>query len=334
MSTVKQSVRNVQIVGTLQEMNFDIQTKEVKQNGKTVKCRVIMKKDFRNPSMTIDVNGDVVGVNFIPVYEINRNDGKHNPKFDGMETIINTYVPEISATPENPATRVKIDGVFDLNEYVDKEKDYTYCSFPQVVCFKPCTHTNVPAEDMAVIDLTGVVGSFSQEIVNEEETGRLNLTFYSFNKNGEVLPFNLIVPSEFANDFEKNYDIGDSCNLGFKIVSTKSSKSKASNVVFGAGSLIVNGFSKTEYVLYTGYQPYEEESTYYVEASDVKNALNIRKLMIKSAINKKKEDVSTQTSTKTTKGLGSIKSVEPTPFDDDSEDLPFDVPDDDVADLF
>lgn len=320
MGNVKASIRKAQIIGTLQEMNFDIQTKEIERDGKKIKCQAIVKKEFKNPSMTVDVNGMPVGVDFIPTYEIGK-DGKHNQKFDGMKTIIETYVPAISATEENPATRVKVNGMFGLNEYVDKNDSYK--SFPNITCFSPCTHTNVPSDDMAAIEVTGIIGALKDEVEGEDttETGRLNLTFCSFDKEGNILPFDLIVPEDLADDFKENYEVNDSCELGLEITTKQSGQTKTSNRTFGKKSQIVGGYSKPEYVVNGGDPKFEEEHQYYIDFADVKDAMKLRKIMIQAAIDKKKEEASKPKETKTKKGLGSIKKIE-SPVEDD-DDCPF-----------
>ena len=69
MSELKQSVNKVQICGELVEMNLvvdDTYTREL--NGTKHTGNAIVKNDFKNPSITINVNGHTVGVNFVPTF--------------------------------------------------------------------------------------------------------------------------------------------------------------------------------------------------------------------------------------------------------------------------
>ena len=176
MSEIKQSINKTQVVGTLLELNMEATTKEVTLKGnngieKKVECKQIGKKDFKNPMFLIDVKGMNIGVDFYPVSEKKLDENGNivsNSKFTAMETVMDKYIPKIKDA-EN-ATRVKVDGCLVNQEYVSKDT-YEFKCFPQVQGFQ-ITSTNVPEEDIADCEISGIIRSIIPETKGEDEIGR------------------------------------------------------------------------------------------------------------------------------------------------------------------
>lgn len=323
--SIKQSIRNCQIVGTVSEINMSVQDGETELNGKKVKCKVISKTEFKNPSMTIDVNEKPIGVDFIPIYEQtvdkNTNEVVHNKRFDSMKTILEQYVPK--------TTRVKFDGQIGLNEYVtDKGGNYEFKSNIQIIGFNPCTRSNVPENDFAEAEVSGIIAAKKPEVVNDNETGRMFVTFCSFDRDENVLPFEFIVDKDIADDFDSAYDIGDSCKIGVEVISRHVGRVKSNDkVAFGRRqSNIVSGYDKTEYCIFSGENVFEEENEYYIDPKSVKEAKKKRELMIEAMIQQKKEKAANKPKEKKG-GLNSRKPVETNddtnPWGDDDSDSLF-----------
>lgn len=330
--SIKQSIRNCQIVGVVSEINMSVQSAETELNDTKVKCDCITKTDFKNPSMTIEVNEKPIGVDFIRIFEKTLDKEKkniiHNPRYDAMKTIIEQYVPK-SKDSEN-ATRVKFDGQIGLNEYVtEKGGQYDFKSNIQIIGFNPCTRSNLPENDFAEAEITGIIGAKKTEMVNDEETGRLIVTFCSFDKDENILPFELIVDKDIADDFNSAYEVGDSCKLGVEIVSRHIGRVKSNDkMAFGhRQSNIVSGYDKTEYCIFSGDEVFEEESEYYIDPKCVNEAKKQRELMIEAMIQQKKEKATEKSAKKG--GLKSRQAEMQSPVVDD--ETPWD---DDVGDLF
>lgn len=329
---MKQSIRNCQVVGVVSEINMSVQSAETELNGTKIKCDCIAKTEFKNPSMTIEVNEKPIGVEFVRVYEKTLDKEKknivHNPRFDAMKTIIEQYVPK-SKDAEN-ATRVKFDGQIGLNEYVtEKGGQYEFKSNIQILGFNPCSRSNVPDKDFAEAEISGIIGAKRPEVFNDEETGRLIVTFCSFDKDENILPFELIVDKDIADDFNSAYEVGDSCKLSVEIVSRHIGRVKNNDkMAFGRRqSNIVSGYDKTEYCIFSGEEVFEEESEYYIDPKCVKEAKKKRELMIEAMIQQKKEKATEKSAKK-----GGLKSRQPEMKSPVVEDeAPWD---DDVGDLF
>ena len=297
MSEIKQSINNAQVIGVLKEINLEEVTKEVTLKGangveKKITCQQIAKKEFKNPTFIIECKGMDIGVDFFPASEKKLDENGNivdNSNFKAMKTVLENYVPKIKDA-EN-ATRVKIDGMLANNEYVSKDT-YEYKAFPQINGFR-ITSTNVPEEDSADCEISGIIRSIIPETKGEdaEETGRLKVELYTFNKQAETTPFTFIVEQDLADDFNNFYEAGQSVKLYYEILTKQIGAKKPTTGGFGRReSKMVSGFSVTEYSVFRGDSAYEEESEYYINPEDMKQALNERDIKINNMIQKAKED--------------------------------------------
>ena len=301
MSEIKASINNCQICGVLKEMNLEEITKEVTLKGangveKKVTCQQIAKKEFKNPTFLIEVNRDGqisdVGVDFFPASEKKLDDNGQlidNPNYKAMKTVLENYVPKIKDA-EN-ATRVKVDGLLGVNEYVSKDT-YEFKSFPQINGFR-ITSTNVPEEDIADCEISGIIRSIVPETKGEdaEETGRLKVELYTFNRNAETTPFTFIVEADLADDFNSFYEAGQSVKLYYEIITKQVGAKKPATGGFGRReSHMVSGFNVTEYSVFRGDEPFEEENEYYIDVEDMKKSLNERDIKIENMIKTAKEN--------------------------------------------
>lgn len=303
---IKQSWNKVQVVGTLKEMNLVQETKEVElsygDKKKKVTCEVIGKKEFRNPMFLIDVNGHDIGIEMFGAKSVQLNDkgeiDKENgavviPKrFKALQTMLNTYNPKINCTGDDKPTRVMFDGSFMENSYA---KDGEFKSFIQLNAYKG-THSGVPEEDYAKGEVTGIIKSMNPEIriVNEEETGRLKVEFYLFDRDTNAFPINLIAEKEVVDPLEDLYEVGDSGKLFIDIVVKQvGGKPKTSSGGFGKREDITTGFNITEYSIVGADEKFEEEHDNFIDIGVMKEALNAREIMMSAKIEEAKNKVST-----------------------------------------
>ena len=319
MSEIKQSINNAQVIGVLKEINLEEVTKEVTLKGangveKKITCQQIAKKEFKNPTFIIECKGMDIGVDFFPASEKKLDENGNivdNSNFKAMKTVLENYVPKIKDA-EN-ATRVKIDGMLANNEYVSKDT-YEYKAFPQINGFR-ITSTNVPEEDSADCEISGIIRSIIPETKGEdaEETGRLKVELYTFNKQAETTPFTFIVEQDLADDFNNFYEAGQSVKLYYEILTKQIGAKKPTTGGFGRReSKMVSGFSVTEYSVFRGDEPFDEENEYYIDVEDMKQALNERDIKINNMIQKTKEDSSKPKNSP--KGSASSTTTKNNPF--------------------
>lgn len=311
---IKQSQNFVQVVGTLAEMNLEITEKETKLRNftsgkeKTVTCKVIGKKDFRNPTLLIDVaptdeeTGEVIytasiGVNMNEVAEIEIDEHgaeKENPQFKAMQTIMSEYITKKDAKEGELPTRVMVKSArLTPNEYVDKN-DFSYKVYLPNITTYNVTSSGVPENDIAEGNISGIIRRLIKETRGEEaeETGRLKVELYTFDKQGRTTPVTLIAEADLAESIEDTYEAGDNVQFFFEVISKQVGGAKKV-VESGFGGRrkpkTVSGFTVTEYSIFDGSPKFEEDNQYYVSVEDMKEAMKERDILIETKIKDMKE---------------------------------------------
>lgn len=305
-------INKVQIVGTLAEvgnLKYDEKAeKEVTVNGEKKKIKgAITRADFKKPAFVVDVKGQMIGVTTLPTYKKKVNDKGEivdNERFKAMETIMEYEV----------GTRVKIDASISVgNPYKGKD------GFASVQMFN-MSSTSVPEKDFAEGKVSGYIKSIKNETKgdDEEETGRLAIDFWIMNYDGTMSPFPLVVEDDIKEGFEENYEDGSNAILLFDVISRQVGSKKSQSAGFGRKkSNITEGYTVTEYSIFDGEPPIDDESDYYIDE-------DVFKKLMKEYKQKKEESKNSDnnSSSSSNKGLGSARKshIE----DTDDEDCPFD----------
>lgn len=273
---------SIQAVGTIEELNFNIETKKVtlKGNGKEkeVTCKQIGKKNFSSPNVTIKVNDSIVGFNFYPTNEKKLDEDGNvvdNPRFKAIQTI----------SEYEKGTRVKVDGTFANSEYPTESGEFK--SFTQLYAFN-MTSTGVGDEDYCDGSLGGYINKIKTEMKDERETGRKIVEFLYLNNNGDIFPMNLILDKDLVRAFEEMYSKGDSAVLDIECVTRTVGTTEKKTSGFGRESHRTSGYTVTEFKIFGGGKALKEENPNYISKSDVEKKLEERDVMIEQKIKDKK----------------------------------------------
>ena len=307
----KKSMNTVVIVGTLAEVgNLVFDEKAVNKNNDKL-VGAITRADFKKPAFVVDVNGQKIGVNTMPVYKnkVDKETKKivENERFKAFEKIMTYEV----------GTRVEIKGSIQIGSpYMGKNGIIE----PVSVNMFSLSATGVGDEDYAEGKVSGYIKSIKPETrgEDEDETGRLLVELWMYNDyDDSVAPFTLVVEEDVAEDFENTYSDGDNAVLDFDIVSKQVGGKKSKSAFGKKESKIVGGFSVTEYSIFSGEAPMDDESEYYIDEDDFKKLFKAHKQKCEEAKNSAtaKED-------KPKKGLGSARTSHVDDTDDDEN--PFD----------
>jgi hypothetical protein len=320
---VIKSVNKVQIAGTFKESNLVYDPNA--ENSRNPKIKgAIVKKDFSHPSITIDVNGTTVEVDFMPTYEKKEDNGKlvDNANFKALKRIVDGEFV-------SGETRVFIDNgkIVDAG-YVNK--DFEFKDKVTVQSFGVKT-SDVPEKDFAEVKLTGVVRNIKNESYRKGDetinTGRKIVDFYfvddDFKSGGLVtIPINLVVADEdLVDEIDDFCSAGDNVSFQCDIVSrVVGGEEKTKKHAFGhKESQMIQGYRVQEYVIGAG-DLVDEEASHYIEMDDMKKLMNDRRIMTEARIGQKK-NAPKKTADTPKKGLGSKASSMTTDVDD--EDSPF-----------
>ena len=314
----KKSMNTVVIVGTIAEVGNLVFDKDVvnKSNDKLVGA--ITRADFKKPAFVVDVNGQKIGVNTMPVYKnkVDKDTKKivENERFKAFEKIMTYEV----------GTRVEIKGNISVGSpYMGKNGIVE----PVSINMFSLSATGVGDEDYAEGKVSGYIKSIKPEVrgEDEDETGRLLVELWMYNDyDDSVSPFTLVVNDEVDEDgnkltdgFEDVYSDGDNAVIDFDIVSRQVGGKKSKSAFGKKESKIVGGFSVTEYSIFSGEAPMDDESEYYIDEDDFKKLFKAHKQKCEEAKNAKKDD-----DEKPKKGLGSARKSHVEENDDDEN--PFD----------
>ena len=308
----KKSMNTVVIVGTLAEVGNLVYDKEMKNKTNDKLVGAITRADFKKPAFVVDVNGQKIGVNIMPVYKnkVDKETKKivENDRFKAFEKIMTYEV----------GTRVEIKGSISVGTpYMGKNGVVE----PVSINMFSLSATGVGDEDYAEGKVSGYIKSIKNETrgEDEDETGRLLVDFWLYNEYNdvkEISPFTLVVEEDVAEEFEETYSDGDNAVLDFDIVSRQVGGKKSKSAFGKKESKIVGGFSVIEYSIFSGEAPMDDESEYYIDESDFKKLFKAHKQKCEEAKNATKDDE------KPKKGLGSARTSHVDDSDDDEN--PFD----------
>lgn len=247
-----------------------------------------------------------------------KKDGTDNNIFKGLKTVMDEY-KSIASHGREEADKVRItNGKLGLNEYYAPDgqlKQYTQLTTNFV--------NRVPANDKfepkAEFEVELFVHSVTDEIKNNEETGRVILKGYVPLFNGRVIPMQFVVGEEGAEFVKDNYEPGATVKIYGDIINRVEIKEIEENVAFGKPKKKVTRNVVRELLVTGGTEPYDADNPKVFDPKLIKAALTEREIYLENLKNKKKEE-SKQEEKLAFGSKPSKKSSEPA-FNPD--DLPF-----------
>lgn len=340
--------------GKMKDITCDVvKKKEFKNPSLLIECSP--KNEDGEVVGTYQLGIDFNGIGFgVTSKQFDRETDKivDNDNFKGIQTVLDKYNTRLMAetlTSKNKSVAEKknkdpeydvVAGVdYDVveatkvfiksaslspNEYVDKELNFK--SYLPTITTYNVTSSGVPENDICEGHATGIIRTIKEEVFNEEETGRLKVDFYMFDNKGETFPVEFTVEKDLADDFKDFYEAGVSCKVYFDVITRQvGAKKVASNGGFGRKEAnTTSGFNVTEYSIFKGEEPFEEENENFVSKTEMKKAMESRTITIEQRIKKAKDNADKPKETKKG-GLGSkaSKLSEVKEDEDDSDSLPF-----------
>lgn len=307
----KKSINSVVIEGTLAEVGNLVYDKKMRNKNNDKLVGAITRKDFKKPAFVIDVNGQKIGINTMPVYKdkVDKDSKKivENDRFKAMQKVMEYEV----------GTRVKINGsISSGSPYMGKNGVVE----PISVNMFSMSSTSVGDEDYAEGKASGYIKTIKPETrgEDEDETGRLLVELWMYNNyDNSVAPFTLVVNEDLSEDFENTYSDGDNAVLNFDIITRQVGGKKTKNAFGKRESKIVGGYSVTEYSIFGGEAPMDDESEYYIDEDDFKKMFKAHKQKCEEAKNAKPNDETPK------RGLGSARKSKVEETDEDDDENPF-----------
>lgn len=316
----KKSLNRATIVGTIMETNFIYDPKAENLFDKSIKG-AYAKEDFKNPMFRVKVERHdnkndpdevtstaTVDVDMYSVFKQYSDpatkEKKDNPTFKAIKNLDNMENKGVG-------TRIRITGEFDENLYANDKGGVS--RFNRVMGrYIETDPSKVSKHDCVDCDITGRIAKITDEIANEEETGRKLVDFYYITIQNDTPVANLlslVVDTDLADDFENMYSVGDNVKLSLEIRDTQHGSTTESKPSFGhRKSDVASGYIAHEFFIFSGDEVYDDEDwEYYVDDKTMKQAMKARKVIEDDKIQKRKEKNENGTGNEH-KGLGKRRS--------------------------
>lgn len=275
-NTLREAVNNVVIEGTLLEIRH---TEWKSKQGLNIELDIEVKEN------------EVHTVTGMSKYK--KEDGSDNGIAKGYKTIIEEYKSVASVGREN-ADKVRVSqGRIGLNEYYGQDDKLR--SFPQLSTnFVNRLQVGDEFIPRAEFEVEIVVSSVSDEIKNDEETGRVKVKGYIPLYGGKVIPFEFNVSKDGSDYVQSNYEPGQTVKVYGDIVNFKETKKVLQEVAFGKPQEKVTSKTLREYVITGGSEPYDDENKVY-NIETIKKALTERELYLSELKNSKSNNQKNET---------------------------------------
>lgn len=277
-NTLRQADNRVTIEGVLLEKRLDFNT----INGKEAITGELDIETAENEVHTVRVFS----------YKL-KQDGSENGIFKGLNTVKEEY-KSVADVGREQADKVRVNGgQIGFNEYYGQDGQLR--SFPQLSTnFVNRVQTGDVFSPKAEFEVEIVVKVISDEIKNEEETGRSKVTGFIPLYGGRVIPFDFVVTKEGSDYVQSNYEPGQTVKVYGDIVNFKETKEILVEVAFGKPQKKTTSNTIREYLITGGSEPYDEEEGKSYDIETIKKALTEREIYLEELKNKKSEPLKSE----------------------------------------
>lgn len=303
---IRQSENNIHVEGIVTE--FEIKCDTLPDGREIVKG-------------TVNVQTDTDSIHVLELFTMKLDKKKQESKLaKGYMTLKETLQSVAQVGKEN-ATRVRVDtGEVRRNEFY--LPDGKFVSHPTYsATFVNRVKETDKFEPKATFEMELFIANVSQEIKDDEETGRLIVKGYTVNYNGEVLPMELVVEESDAVDYiEGEYEVGGTVFVGGEIRNKLEVNRTKTESAFGKDFEKVDKKVIREMVIDHGSPMYDEDDNRAYNPNQIKKAIAERGNRLEE-MKKKAKDKANKSNGKTT-GTGAPKAGG---FDTKKkkEDIPF-----------
>lgn len=265
---IRQTYSTLKAIGTLKERKLEIAEKKFDDGApyNTLSGSIVVAINGNEHEFRIWMNDHFSTLN---------DEGKHNGNraYDDALKIVEA---ELGTTVE---LELKADR---FNDYVGKDnKLHSY----DTLSVNGVKIVSNDTEHMFEGKIEGIIHSIRPEIVKEDETGRLIVTFVGIGYGEKALPHNLYVNAYDADYFKDEYEIGSCCLLDIE-VATNTYGVTTQTGGWGRRANVSKGFTRVEWIVIGGEEPYTEERVnkkgekLFIAHKDVKNLMEARDIML------------------------------------------------------
>lgn len=278
--------------------------------------------------------------------------GKESPRWKMAQSLYE-WNPEVNGDSNIEPTAGRIEGVAEINDYVNPQNNKLYSTLRWRVN-RSSTSSVKNDSSGASFGGTFYIHKIEEEELNEEPTGRLKITLYGSNRNGECFPVTMFVNEEDVEDFDFNEEetVYFDMNLTSRQVGGANKRQMRHSKKMKVD--INSGFSIEELIYMGGSEPIEEpedeeeeEKSEWIDPDVMKKAIQIRSNKLQNmregtstgsnSSRNRKKGLDMKARKEAAKKNRAERKPKPEPEDDDDfplddEDIPWDDDDFDMED--
>lgn len=187
-------------------------------------------------------------------------------KMWNMYTKMLDWNPRVKGNPDEPTSKVKISGTVEVNDYVNQQNQLVEGTLRWNLNSAKTVDEETYKESTkgCTLQATLMVGKIVPEMRNEEETGRLIVTFYGVNGRGAVMPITAYVEAGGAETFADSYEKLTTAQFEFDLMQVGEVVEKKKTAWGHTGAVDADKRVRQELVCVGAFPPIEEpdELTY------------------------------------------------------------------------
>ncbi|MGN0449481.1 MAG: hypothetical protein ACI4G0_03880, partial [Ruminococcus sp.] len=304
-NTMRQADNEVAVEGILQEVRLDIRESANKEEY---------------ISGEIDIETEEGSVHTFKLYsKAKKKDGTENGIFKGLKTVKEEYL-SVAKVGKEEADKVRITaGQLGVNDYVGGDDQLK--SFPQLSTnFINRVNAGDEFDPKAEFEVELFVQSVTEEVKNDEETGRVKLRGYVPLFGGRIAPLEFVAEGEGAEYIRDTYETGHTVKIFGEIVNKVEITRTKAEVGFGKANDKIKRNYTREYLITGGTEPYEEDDSKAYKLETIKAALAEREVYLQGLFDRKKQAKTQPKKEEKKSGFGTKKEKKPVI---NTDDLPF-----------
>ncbi len=296
---LREADNKVFIEGIVSEINFEI--KQV--NGKEAITGNIVVETTENSVHTVDVYATKL-----------TKEGKENSVFKGLCTVMDEY-KSIAKFGREEADKVKISGAkLVVNDYYNPSGE-----LKSIVKINTNFINRLKVGEEYKPQATFEVEVFIHKIIDEldkktnELTGRKIISGLVPIYDGKVVPMDFVVADkDFVTAVDSMYEVGQTVKIYGDLINTVITTTKVTQVAIGKPKETTSTITTNERVFTGGSEPYVEDSALAFAVDTIKNAMAVRTEYLEELKNKKSNNSTSGTGSKT--ATSTPKSGKALPF--------------------
>ena len=227
-----------------------------------------------------------VGKHELRVYSSARTkSGDANKMYDNILALKNEYVAAIDATDDNPASCVSADFKLQTNDSLNKQGEpTTYLGMSLNVIHRISeSDIDLESDDTNMISLTVVYNKMSALPEKDRDNeGDKNLEVFAVNYTGELMPFNLYVTEDIAEEVEEIYSKGDTIDITVEPRKIHIAGREKKKAAFGRTANFSKGYDRLRLYLVGGDSVVDENDEHYIDPELVGKALKERETKLEN----------------------------------------------------